>query len=443
MSSRLLAGGLLIASIVLALLAVNVWVVARAIQLVATLSLLYVAILAARGWRVMRDALAHARSGAGEPTGRADELPFVSVVVPAQDEAAVVAGTVADLARQAYADRQGGPRYELVVVDDASTDATGDVARRAAGPTGHVTVVRREPGDGPATKGAVLAWAMPYLRGEVIAVVDADTRVAPDFLERAMRAWQRRDPTAVALQVERRERNARRSWLTAAQEVEELMDVASQCGRWAMDGTAELRGNGMFVRRATLEALGGWAVDALTEDLELSTRIAAAGGRIAIAPETAVAQEAVETLPALWRQHLRWAEGSLRRLIDLGPQLLTGSGPIGRKLDFLVFTAEFIVPPIFLAAIVASLLTAVLPDPADWTVPASLFVVYGIGTFLLAAAGLAAHGVRGLRLAGRAAGGALFLSHWLVVVPAALARIAFLPGRGTFVRTARFGGDDR
>jgi hypothetical protein len=43
----------------------------------------------------------------------------------------------------------------------------------------------------------------------------------------------------------------------------------------------------------------------------------------------------------------------------------------------------------------------------------------------------------------RAAGGALFLSHWLLVVPTALLRIAFGPERGTFVQTPRFtaGGD--
>ena len=51
------------------------------------------------------------------------------------------------------------------------------------------------------------------------------------------------------------------------------MDMASQCGRRATDGTAELRGNGMFVRRAALEAIGGWSDGALTEDLELSTRL--------------------------------------------------------------------------------------------------------------------------------------------------------------------------
>jgi 1,2-diacylglycerol 3-beta-glucosyltransferase len=162
-----------------------------------------------------------------------------------------------------------------------------------------------------------------------------------------------------------------------------------------------------------------------------------------LAPEVAVEEEAVERVGALWRQRLRWAEGSLRRLLEHGPGLLAGPQPISRKADFLAFAAEFLLPPLFATTIVASLLTIPLPRPADWSVPASLFAGYGLGIFLLALGGLWAVGVRGLPLAGRALRGALFLSHWLVVVPWALVRIAFGPGPGGFVQTPRFTGTDR
>jgi len=97
-------------------------------------------------------------------------------------------------------------------------------------------------------------------------------------------------------------------------------------------------------------------------------------------------------------------------------------------------------PPLFAATIVASLVTIPLPRPADWSVPAALFASYGIGIFLLALGGLWATGERGARLVGRAARGALFLSHWLVVVPVVLVRIAFGPAPAGFVRTPRFTG---
>jgi 1,2-diacylglycerol 3-beta-glucosyltransferase len=444
MATRAFAATFLLASGAVAWLTITVPLAARALQLGIALSMAYVAWLAWRGARVIRRARREGSSGAAEPTGLAGDLPFVSLVVPARNEATVVAGAVAALAAQRYTARDGTPRFDLLVVDDASSDGTGDRARTAAGDAAHVRVHRREAAAGrPRTKGAVLADAMPLLRGDVIGVLDADTSVDPAFLECAMRAW-RRDPTGAAIQVARMPRNASVSWLTSAQAEEQLMDLASQCGRWAADGTAELRGNGMFVRRDALDAVGGWNQAALTEDLDLSTRLVASGRHVALAPEVSVGEEAIETLGPLWRQRLRWAEGSLRRLIAHGPSLLAGSQPLSRKADFLAFAAEFLLPPLFAASIVASLVTVVLPQPADWTVPASLFAGYGLGVFLLAIGGLGATGVRGLALVGRATRGALFLSHWLLVVPAALVRIALGPASSSFTQTPRFsGGPDR
>lgn len=440
MATRVAAASFLVVSALVAWITITVPLAARLLQLGIVLSMLYVGYLAWRGARVMRRAFAFTRSGAAEPTGLAEGLPFVSLVIPARNEARVVSGAITALRDQAYARRDGTVAFEVLVVDDRSADGTDAAARRAAGDAAHVAVRRSDEGRATGTKGAVLAFAMPFLRGDVIGVIDADTLVAPTFLERAMRAWAVRDPGADAFQVARHPRNEAVSWLTRAQAEEQLMDMASQCGRWTTDGTAELRGNGMFVRRAALEAVGGWSASALTEDLELSTRLAAAGYHVALAPEVAVEEEAVERIGPLWHQRLRWAEGSLRRLLEHGPGLLIGRQPIGRKADFLAFAAEFLLPPLFAATILASLVTIPLPRPADWSVPASLVAGYGLGVFVLALGGLWAVGERGPRLVGRALRGALFLSHWLLVVPWALARIAFGRRPATFVQTPRFTG---
>ena len=436
MRTRLAAATVLGAAAMVAWFVVIVPPAARVIQVVVAISVAYVAWLAWHGWREIRSAVASAGS---EPPAVAPR-PFVSLVLPARNEAASVGGTIAALVALDYRDAAEESCHELLVVDDGSTDGTRAVAEAASAGHAHVRVVRREPGTGPATKGAVLAWAMPQLRGEVIGAIDADTRIAPDFLSRVLGAWER-DSEAAALQVARVARNASASWLTRAQEEEQLMDLASQCGRWATDGTAELRGNGMFVRRDALEAVGGWGERALTEDLDLSTRLAAAGRGVTLAPEVAVREEAVETVGALWRQRLRWAEGSLRRLLEHGPALLAGRVPIGRKADFLAFAAEFAVPPLFAATAIASFVTIFLPSPTDWTVPASLAVGYGLGTFALALAGLHGMGVRGLTLVGRATRGAMFLTHWLLVVPYVLLRIAVGPETTGFTQTPRFTTD--
>jgi 1,2-diacylglycerol 3-beta-glucosyltransferase len=434
MRTRLLAGALLVASALIAWMAISFTLVARLLQASIALSMLYVGYLAWRGWQVMRAAL-RASPPRDLPTAR----DWVTVVVPAANEAAVVADVVADLAGQDYAD-QSGRRFDVLVVDDGSIDDTSAGAAVAGSSSAAIRVLRREPEAGPRTKGAVLAWAQPEVRGEVVAVVDADSRVAPSFLSDAMRAWGR-DPRAAALQVQRRAVNRSTGWLSAAQDEEQLMDMASQCGRWATDGTAELRGNGMFVRRAALDAAGGWSPTALTEDLDLATRLTSRGERVTLAAEVTVDELAVESFAVLWRQRMRWAEGSMRRLIALGPGLVANRAlPFGRRLDFVLFVGEFLIPPLFATSVVASLLTVALPEPADWTVPVSLFLGYGLGSYLLAVGGIAAGGEGRLLLIGRSLRGALFLSHWLLVVPAALLRIALGPSTSDFDRTPRVRG---
>jgi 1,2-diacylglycerol 3-beta-glucosyltransferase len=430
MRTRLLAVLGLLVSGVLAWVAVANVVAARALQALIAISIGYVAYLGWRGYSVIREARAAPRAPEGP-------LPWITVVVPARDEAPVVGDILADLAAQQYADDRG-PRFDVLVIDDGSSDGTEATAMAAGAPLGdRFNVVRREPGSGPRTKGAALAHAHAAVRGEIVAVLDADSMLAPDYLALAVGAW-RRDPDAAALQTRRQELNARDGWMPGAQDDEQLMDLASQCGRWVTDGTAEVRGTGMFLRRETLERVGGWDPDSVTEDLELSTRLAAAGEHVTLAPEAVLREEAVETWGALWRQRMRWAEGSVRRLNDHGPRLLADARlPIGKRLDFLLFTTEFVVPPLFLWSITASLLTVLLPGPADWTVPATLFLGYGAGTFLLGMAGLAATGTRGWPMLGRATRGSLFLSHWLVVIPLALLKVAFGPLSHEFSRTPR------
>jgi 1,2-diacylglycerol 3-beta-glucosyltransferase len=431
MTTRAPAAVVLAASAILAWAAIAFTLVARALQAVIAISLLYVAYLALRGYRAMRES----RSA----TPVVGNRPWVTLVVAARNEAPVIAATLRGLIRQDYAEGSSA-RFDVLVVDDGSSDETGALAGAvAAQHPDRVRVLRREPDDGPRMKAAALSYAHPHVRGDVIGVVDADASVADDFISRVMQAW-RSDPEAVAIQAQRRAHNRGSGWFAAAQDEELLMDMASQCGRRATDGTAELRGNGMFVRRDALERIGGWSATALTEDLELSTRLVAAGERIALAPRAEVGEEAVITLPALWRQRQRWAEGSIRRLIQLGPALLRARDvPLSRKFDFIAFTTEFLIPPLFVTTVVASLLTIPLPGATDWTVPVSLFMGYGIGTFLLALAGIAAQGQRGAGLIGRGGRGSLFLSHWLLVVPAALLRIAVGREATSFVQTRRIG----
>jgi len=106
-------------------------------------------------------------------------LPALSVVIPAYNEARRLPATLARVC--AYLDARG-ERYEIVVVDDGSTDGTADVARAASGP---VELLRHAENHG---KGHAVRAGMLTARGERRLMSDADLSTPIEELERLEQA---------------------------------------------------------------------------------------------------------------------------------------------------------------------------------------------------------------------------------------------------------------
>ena len=367
--------------------------------------------------------------GAG-PLDPAAQPPTFSIVVAGRDEANVLPHLVADLAAQDWREPDGTPRFELVVVDDRSSDGTADAVGAAAAQAGigAVTrVVRRVGQHLPDGKGAALTAAQPdACHGEYVVVLDADARVAPGFL-RILAGYVAAG--AAALTVRRRILDAGHSVLTRVQADEQTLDGELQRGRWAMGGCSEFRGNGIVIRRELLAGLGGWRADALTEDLDLSSRLAAERGiTVAWAIDAEVWEEPVHSWSGLWRQRLRWAEGAVRRLCEHGPAVLRSErlAPVARA-DFALYTGQLLAPPLILGAVAGAVRRR--PETA----------VILVGTYLAIGGGLAYDALRwetdasgcplppGDRLM-RSIRSALFNSIWLGAIPGALCRLAVRRG---------------
>lgn len=101
---------------------------------------------------------------------------MLSFIVPAYNEEVMLGGTLRVLATSA---RGLGEPFELIVVDDASTDATPEIARAHG-----ATVVRVDRHQIAAVRNAGARAA----RGDLLVFVDADTLVPPATLERMLAA---------------------------------------------------------------------------------------------------------------------------------------------------------------------------------------------------------------------------------------------------------------
>ncbi len=299
-------------------------------------------------------------SDAAAALAGATGMPTFSIVVGARNEAAVIGHLVADVSRQDYRSADESPLFELIVVDDRSTDGTADAVWQAAvkhGIAAATRVVARR-GDGLADgKGAALSAAQPDIcKGEVVLVLDADARIEPCFLRRAAGYFA---AGASAVTARRRILDAGAGWLAGAQADEQTLDGELNCGRWALGGCSEFRGNGIMVRRDLLASVGGWRAGALTEDIDLSSRIAAgAGARVAWALDAEVWEEAVRSPERLWHQRLRWAEGAFRRAFEHGPAVVASPDlPLGARLDFITYVGQLAMPGVVMGAAAAAVVT--------------------------------------------------------------------------------------
>ena len=262
--------------------------------------------------------------------------PFVSILIPAHNEAVVIDKTIENIMQIEY------PNYELIVIDDRSSDDTAKVLDNICSKYTNLKYFSRTKDAFPG-KSAVLNDALKIAKGEAILVFDADARVKPDFLKELVPAL---EPEQVgAVQARKVIINRNQNFLTRCQDNEMAVDTHFQVGRDAVKGAVELRGNGELIKREALEDVGGWNIYTITDDLDLSTKLQIKGWDVRFCSDVCVYEEGIVSYIPLLKQRRRWIEGSIRRYLEHFLDVLTSKNMSLRvSLDMTAYITEFILP---------------------------------------------------------------------------------------------------
>jgi len=229
----------------------------------------------------------------------------VSVLIPCFNEAQQVTDTVT------HALSISQIEFEVIAIDDGSTDKTLSILRELASryPQLHVLSLGSNQG-----KAAALSAGAKLAKFQILVCIDGDARIDRDapawlagqFLMNAKLGAATGNP---------RVRN-RYSMLTRLQ-VGEFSTIVGTIKRAQMRLGCLFTVSGVIAafRKSAVERVGYWTIDALTEDIDITWRIQRAGWRACFEPRALVWILTPATWSGLWRQRLRWAMGGAQVML--------------------------------------------------------------------------------------------------------------------------------
>ncbi|MCI1193104.1 glycosyltransferase [Calidifontimicrobium sp. SYSU G02091] len=230
------------------------------------------------------------------------EWPLVSVLVPAHDERAVIARSVAAMLRMDY------PRFEVIVVDDGSSDGTLDaLAPLRADP--RLRLVRKEVNEG---KAMALNDAIPLARGEILMCLDADAEPDAQMLRHIVPHFDA--PRVAAVTGNPRVRNTE-TFLARLQAMEfsSIISLLRRAQRiWGRVVTVS--GVVAALRRSAVVDVGGFSPEMPTEDIELTWKLQKRFYDVRYEPRAICWMTVPLSWRGLYRQRRRWARGLMQVL---------------------------------------------------------------------------------------------------------------------------------
>lgn len=309
-------------------------------------------------------------------------LPTYSVLVPLFRETAVLGQLVQAMTTLDYPPEKLDIKF---ILEEEDMPMQRAVAALALPPSIEVIVV---PAGRPQTKPRALNYALPFCRGELLTIYDAEDIPEPDQLLKAARCFASSPPELACLQAQLTFFNADENWMTRQFTAEYavlfgvlLPVLADHRLPLPLGGTSN------HFRMAALRSVGAWDPFNVTEDADLGLRLARHGYDTGTL-DSLTHEEANTRLPNWLRQRARWLKGFLATwLVHMRnpARLMREVGPAGfwaaQALTIGVFASVLVYPLCMVATAWLLLAYPALPEDAG----AGLLAVAGLNVFVFLA----------------------------------------------------------
>ncbi len=233
-----------------------------------------------------------------------DSCPPVTILMAAHNEEKVIGSTVSHLFQLDY------PCYEVIVVDDGSTDNTAAILREMAAAEPRLRLVRLLNNMG---KAVALNAGVRAARHEIIVTIDADSYLDKEALRWLVRHFTRNPRTGA---VTGNPRVLNRTSLLARIQTAEYSSIIGMIKRTQSIWGRLMTVSGVLAayRLAALVDVNFWSTDSVTEDIDITWKLQRRSWEVHYEPRALVWVLVPETLRGLWKQRLRWSRGGIEVL---------------------------------------------------------------------------------------------------------------------------------
>ncbi|MFC5742478.1 poly-beta-1,6-N-acetyl-D-glucosamine synthase [Dyella tabacisoli] len=234
-----------------------------------------------------------------------ESYPLVTLIVPCHNEGEQVRETIAHLDAQCY------PDFEIIAVNDGSTDDTGAQLEALQAEYPRLRVIHFSSNQG---KAMGLRMAAMAARGEFLVCVDGDA-LLDEYATHWMMSHMVDGPRVGSVTGNPRIRN--RSTLLGKLQVGEFSSIVGLIKRAQRVYGRIFTVSGVIAcfRKSAIHDVGYWSTDMVTEDIDISWRLQMRHWDIRYEPNALCWILMPETLRGLWKQRLRWAQGGVEVIL--------------------------------------------------------------------------------------------------------------------------------